>query len=224
MLFHCFFLLGRLLFYVGTKSPGNASASSDLMLYSVLRSFLSFENSEAGYSSLQLKTLPVCRRRNEDRVTDWPPSCPLRCRTCLVVSCRESLSLCVWENQLMFTWLMNLRPTWTLSRDWWPPGSSRGRQHFYLLPTVSPSPFPHSFNTFLQLHTSSLSSPLSLLFPTCCLPDSGVRFCAGTSSMRRRRRLWWSTTSSWRPTWLTESSCSTVFPPRRPWLTRKVFF
>lgn len=58
--------------------------------------------------------------------THLPPVFARRCRTCLVVSCRESPSRCAWANRLTSTWSMSPRPTWTPSRDWWPPGSSRG--------------------------------------------------------------------------------------------------
>lgn len=55
----------------------------------------------------------------------------------------------------------------------------------------------------------------------CLFTLASLCHCAGTSSTRRRRHLWWSTTSSWRPTWPTESSCSTAFPPGRRQPTRK---
>lgn len=129
---------------------------------------------------------------------------PLRCRTCLVVSCRESLSLCVWGNQQTFTWSTSLRPTWTLSRDWWPPGSLRG-------------PPPPSKPSFIISSSVTFCS-----FPPSCVWLQCLFFLfAGTSSTLRRLHLWWSTTSSWRHTWLTESLCSMAFHPRTHRLTRK---
>lgn len=88
----------------------------------------------------------------------------------------------------------------------------------------------------LLLPQSHLSLSLSLPFPAAlpipffsfppfccqlCLTPTLLCVFAGTSSTRRRLHLWWSMTSSWRPTWLTESLCSMVFHPRRPRLTRK---
>lgn len=68
------------------------------------------------------------------------------------------------------------------------------------VPTNICTHFLHSFRCWLPLH-SDMST--------------------GTSSTRRRLHLWWSTTSSWRPTWQTESSCSMAFPPGRRQPTRK---
>lgn len=62
--------------------------------------------------------------------------------------------------------------------------------------------------------------PAFLLLPTMHL-TLALFFFADTSYTRRRQLLWWSTTLSWQPTWPTESSCSTAFPPRRPRLIRK---
>lgn len=81
----------------------------------------------------------------------------------------------------MFTWLTSLRRTWTPSRDWWPPVSSRGLSPNKQLPSSSPVSIPPAAILCLQVHPP-------------CEEDgvcSGTRLHHGDLSGRQSHRLWW---------------------------------